>query len=333
MQIVVYGAGAVGSVLGGLLSVQKHDVVLVCRKGHADAINEGGLHVRSATGDYVSRPRATEELSGDDVAAGVCVLVTVKSHDTRGVANTLAGLLPRETPVVSFQNGMDNEASLGAHFDNVYGGVCRITCQMLQPGTASFRRKGRLVVGKYPKGSDSFARSLTRAFGAAGFDACLSRNVIDDKWLKLVVNAQSAFHAVIDPRDHDANEFFELKARIIEEARAVLKAARIRARSCDRNVSSIDEMIADLRRPRMPRAERGMMVHNSTWQDLYLRRDTIETPFFHEPFIKMGREHGIAVPCHEVALDTALRCHREGLGPGTVRLQEVIDAIAKRGGR
>jgi len=333
MQVVVYGAGAVGSVLGGYLSVHKHDVLLVCRKPHADAINESGLHVKSATGDYVSHPRATEELSPDDVAAGACVLLTVKSHDTPEAANALAGILPRDTHVVSVQNGMDNEPALAAHFDNVYTGVCRMTCQMLQPGYASFRRLGRLVLGRYPKGSDAFARRLADAFSAAGFDACVSRGVIGDKWLKLAVNTQSAFHAVVDPRDHDANEFFELKACILEETRRVLKAAKIRARSCDGKDNTIDEMIADLRRPRMPRADRGMMVHNSTWQDLYLKRDTVESRYFHEPFIRLGHEHGIAVPCNEVALETVLACHREGRGPGAVRLQDVLDAIAKQGGQ
>lgn len=330
MQVVVYGAGAVGSMLGGLLAQHKHDVHLVCRQAHADAVNTDGLHVKSATGDYVVHPRASTSLSGDDVAEGAVVFVTVKSQDTGACADALAAAIPKETPIVSFQNAIGNEDLLLERFDNVYGGVCRMTCQMLQPGHASFRRMGRVIVGRYPKGSDATSRSLAKAFGAAGFDAASSRTIHSDKWLKLAVNGQSVFHAVVDPRDHDANEFIELKARILEETRRVLKAAKVRARSCDGRDPSIDEMIADLRRPRMPRPDRGIKVHNSTWQDLYLKRDSIESPRFHEPIVAMAREHGVAVPCHEVALETIQRCHRDATGPGALRLADVIAAIEKR---
>jgi len=330
MHVVVYGAGAVGSVLGGLLSLQKHDVYLVCRENHADAIRENGLHVRSATGDYVAHPHVTTELTREHLVESACVLFTVKSHDTLESAEALAAAIPKDTPVVSFQNGMGNEEVLSEHLEYVYSGVCRMTCQMVQPGHASFRGNGRLVVGRFPKGSDAFARSLVRAFDAAGFAACVSRNVTADKWLKLAVNTQSAFHAVIDPRDHDANEFNELKACVLEETQKVLKAAKIRPKSCDGKDSSIDEMIADLRRPRMPRAGHGMKVHNSTWQDLYLKRESIESPRFHEPIITLAGEHKIPVPHNQVALETVLRCHRDAAGPGTVRLREVLDEIDKR---
>jgi 2-dehydropantoate 2-reductase len=331
MQVVVYGAGAVGSVLGGMLSLHNHDVRFVCRKPHADAIKEDGLHIRSATGDYVAHPGVSTSLSSGDVGEGVCVFVTVKSQHTAECVAALSRIVPAETPVVSFQNGIGNEDVLAGHFESVYAGVCRMTCQMVQPGHASFRSLGRLVVGRYPKGSDAFTRTLSGAFDEAGFDACVSRNVTADRWLKLAVNTQSVFHAVIDPRDHVANEFNELKARILEETKTVLKSAKLRPRSCDGNDDSIDEMIADLRRPRMPRVEHGMKVHNSSWQDLYLKRDSIESPLFHEPVIAMALEHGIPVPINEVALETIRRCHADADGPGTVRLQKVLDDIEARG--
>jgi 2-dehydropantoate 2-reductase len=331
MQVVVYGAGAVGSVLGGLLSLHKHDVHLVCRKPHADAIADNGLHIRSVTGDYVCRPRVSTTLKRKDVVDGACVALTVKSQHTAEACATLAEIIPAQTPIVSFQNGMDNEGTLAKHFESVYAGVCRMTCQMVQPGHASFRRLGRVVVGRHPKGSDAFARSLVKAFQDAGFESCVSRNVILDRWLKLAVNTQSVFHAVIDPRDHDANEFNELKARILEETRTVLKAAKIRPRSCDGKDNTIDEMITDLRRPRMPRADHSMKVHNSTWQDLYLKRETMETPCFHEPFIAIAQEHDILVPYNRVALEMVHRCHAEADGPGTVRLSEVMEAVEQRG--
>lgn len=331
MNIVVLGAGAVGSVLGGLLALHKHDVLLVCRGHHASAIDEnGGLRLRSATGDYFAQLRASTELTAGDFDEDTCVLVTVKSYDSDACVDQLASVAPRGIPLVCFQNGISNEDKFAQKFENVYGGVCRMTCSMIQAGQASFRGFGRLVVGRHPKGSDPIARQLIKAFEEAGCKACVSRTITNDKWLKLAVNTQSTYHAIIDPRDHDTNEFHELKVSTLEEARRVLKGHKVRPRSCDGKDQSIDELISDLRRPKAPRHTSGVKVHNSTWQNLYLKRDRIENEYFHGPIIELGHKYEIPVPYNEVALEMVQRCHNDGLGPGALRLNYILQAIAER---
>jgi 2-dehydropantoate 2-reductase len=331
MNIVVLGAGAVGSVLGGLLALQKHDVLLVCREAHADAITKKrGLRLRSATGDYVAPVRATSRLDKKDIAENTSVFLTAKSYDTDACVELLSAVAPAGIPVVCFQNGVANEEKVAAVSDTVYGGVCRMTCSMIQAGHASFIRHGRIVVGKYPKGVDAFAKTLVGAFGQTGCQAAVSRNVTCDKWLKLAMNTYSALHAIVDPRDHEANEFFELKVAILEETKKVLKTAKLRPKSCDGKDLSIDELITDLKRPRAVRSQSGMKVRNSTWQNLYLKRDRIENAFFHEPIIQLGRENGIPVPYNEVVLELVQKCHREGLGPEALRLSEVLRSIEER---
>jgi 2-dehydropantoate 2-reductase len=331
MNIVVLGAGAVGSVLGGLLALKKHDVRLVCRDQHAAAITtNGGLRVRSATGDYFAQLRASSTIEGKDLCEDTCVFVTAKSYDTADCVEQLASIAPKELPVICFQNGIANEEIVKERFDNVYGAVCRMTCSMIQGGQASFRGFGRILVGRYPKGVDAMAKKVVKCLGDAGCQSCASRSIVADKWLKLAVNTQSTFHAIIDPRDHDANEFFELKISVLEEARRVLKAHKVRPRSCDGKDMTIEEVIADLRRPRAPRHSPGMKVHNSTWQNLYLKRDRIENEFIHGPVIELGRKYKIPVPCNEVALEFVTKCHREQLGPEAFRLSDVLAAIEER---
>jgi 2-dehydropantoate 2-reductase len=331
MNIVVLGAGAVGSVLGGLLALQKHDVLLVCRKPHADAIEEnGGIRLRTATGDYFATLRAATGLSASDLGGDACVFITAKSYDTGACVEQLSEIAASDTPVVCIQNGMKNEEQAAERFENVYGGICRMTCSMIQTGQASFRGFGRIVIGKYPKGTDAFAKELAAAFDETGCQACVSRNIVSDRWLKLAHNTQSAFHAIIDPRDHEANEFYELKAGILEETMKVLKAHKIRPKSCDGKDMNIDEMIVDLRKPRAAIRKSGMKVRNSTWQNLYMKRDRIENHYFHGPIIDLGREANIPVPYNEVALEMVEKCHREALGPGILRLSDIIKAIDER---
>jgi len=330
MHFVVYGAGAVGSVLGGFLSLQRNDVLMVCRADHARSIRENGLRLRSETGAYHAHPSAVESLSASDVSDESRILLTVKSHATRTCVEELSHVAPPASSVVAFQNGIGNEDVIAEHFENVYGGICRMTCSMLQPGHVSFRKIGRLIVGKYPKGTDATARSLCGELSKSGFDACVSRNIMADRWLKLAVNSQSAFSAIIDPRDHDANEFFELRAQTLEEIKRIFKAARIRPKSCDGRDPSIDEMIDELRRPRARRATHGMKVHNSAWQDLYLKRDEIESPLFHETLLSLAREHEVAAPYNHAALEIVREIHDSKQGPEVMRLHDVLTAVEQR---
>jgi 2-dehydropantoate 2-reductase len=329
MQVVVYGAGAVGSVLGGMLSVNHHDVLLVGRQQLAQAVEQHGLRLKSATGEYVAHPRVVASLSPQDLAAGGCVLLTVKRYDVESAVAELAGIIPVDTPIVCFQNGMGAEAIAATRFSRVHGGVVRMTCSMLQPGNASFRGLGRVIVGVHPKGSDAFTRSLALAFRAAGFEAVSSRTIESDEWLKLALNTQTVVHAAVDARDHDSNEFQELNASILDETRRVFKAAKIKARSCDGRDPSIEDMIAELRRPRARRTDHGVKVHNSLWQDLYLKRDRIESEYIHGPVIELGREHGVPTPFNSAMLETALRLHTSGLGPEKLRLSELLEAVAR----
>jgi len=330
MRVVVLGAGAVGSVLGGLLSLRQHDVLLVCRKPHADAIAKDGLRIKSSTGEYVAHPQTSSSLDSSHIDDDAFILLTAKCHDTADCADAIHRANADGLPVVAMQNGVVNEGVLAERFENVYGGVCRMTCSMLQPGHVAFQQLGRVIVGKYPKGTDAVAKTLIKAFDDVGFDCCASRNIVADKWLKLAVNTQSAVHAVVDPRDHDTNEFFEFKAGILEEARDIFKAARVKAKSFDGRDPSISEMIDDLRRPRGRRTQSGMKVHNSAWQDLYLKRDAIEAPYIHGPVIALSRESNTPAPFNEASLDLVTRCHDEGRGPGALRLREVLARVNER---
>jgi 2-dehydropantoate 2-reductase len=77
MKIAVIGAGAIGSVIGGLLSKAGEDVTLVGRKPHVDAINHNGLMLEGESGKIIIRAKAAENLDFKPDLA----LLTVKTQD------------------------------------------------------------------------------------------------------------------------------------------------------------------------------------------------------------------------------------------------------------
>jgi ketopantoate reductase len=90
-------------------------------------------------------------------------------------------------------------------------------------------------------------------------------------------------------------------------------------------------MIEELQKPHARRIERGVKVRNSVWQDLYLKRRSMEAEHIHGPVIALGEQHGVATPYNRAALALALRCQRDGLGPESLRLSDVM-AEVERGG-
>jgi len=331
MRFVFFGAGAVGGVLGGHLARDKHAVLLICREEHARVITEqNGLRMKSATGDYFAPLRAEVMATARHFDDDTCVFFTPKSNDTASCVEDLAEHAPADVPLVCFQSGVDNERIISERFTNVYGGVCWMTCSFLHPGHVSFRKFGRLVVGKYPKGASPFAKKLVKHLESAGFAASVSNSVMCDKWLKLVTNLQSAFSALVDERDHDSLEFAQLRLGLLEEAKRVLAKDKVRARSCDGRDSTIDEMIDELKKPHAPRPASAVRVRNSTWQNLYLKRGYVENKFFHDPIISLGHKHGVPVPHNEVSLEIVTQSCRDRTGPGKLRAEQIAKIVRKR---
>ncbi|NLO90004.1 MAG: ketopantoate reductase family protein [Clostridia bacterium] len=112
MRIAVLGAGANGSVFGGFLAKAGHEVSLLGRKKHMDAVKKGGLRIEGIWGEHlISHIKTADDESllqpGYDL-----ILITVKSYDTESMAPLAAKLLGKQGLVVSLQNGLGNEEIL-----------------------------------------------------------------------------------------------------------------------------------------------------------------------------------------------------------------------------
>jgi len=122
-RVQVVGAGAVGSYYGALLARDGHEVTLVTRGPHLEALRaQGALIVREAGGSTWRVPVRAEAAP---VAGAELVIVATKSHHTLAAAGALAPVLAPDTPVLSLQNGVENVARLasvvGGH--RVLGGI------------------------------------------------------------------------------------------------------------------------------------------------------------------------------------------------------------------
>jgi len=128
MHIVVLGAGAIGSVFGGLLAGAGHKVTFIGRKAHIEAIAGRGLLIDGIWGQHrienIAGYTSVEEMSVQERADCELALVAVKSYDTDSLMQGCVSLLPETATFVSLQNGLGNIECIAGHagLSRVLGG-------------------------------------------------------------------------------------------------------------------------------------------------------------------------------------------------------------------
>ncbi|WP_436933883.1 ketopantoate reductase family protein [Halovenus marina] len=181
MDICVFGAGSLGSLLGGLLA-REHDVTLVGRDPHVAAIERDGLRVTGAF-DLKRAPEAATEPRSADLA-----VVAVKAYDTPEAARALSTF--EYDAVLSVQNGMGNEATLAAGLScPVLAGTCTYGARLSNPGVVECTGVGTVTLGPRVGGDSAVATRVGQAFEQAGIDTVVADDMPRRLWEKLAVNA------------------------------------------------------------------------------------------------------------------------------------------------
>jgi 2-dehydropantoate 2-reductase len=208
MNICVFGAGAIGSLIAARLArVSGVNVSVIARGKQLAAIRSNGLRVLGAGEDFSVRVTATDnpvELGPQDY-----VFVALKSHQFEEALDSIQPLLGPETVVIPPTTGipywyfhgqqgvhanrrierLDPNGRLWAAIppERVLGCVFRVATEVVSPGVV--RQDGtyaRLPVGE-PDGSDSVrARRLSDVMTAAGFDSPVVNNIRSWLWIKMI---------------------------------------------------------------------------------------------------------------------------------------------------
>ncbi len=188
MRIAIYGAGGVGGYYGGVLARAGHDVSLLARGAHLEAIRSSGLSVRSPGGDFVVRPAAATD-DPAEIGAVDAVIVAVKSMHLAAVCGGIGPLLGPDTLVVPMLNGVDaHEALLAAAGRSRMGkGLTRIISEVAAPG--QIRHVGvepYVALAEWDGSRTSRVDSLVAALRDGGVDAEVPPDIDAAIWLKFL---------------------------------------------------------------------------------------------------------------------------------------------------
>jgi 2-dehydropantoate 2-reductase len=183
-KIAVLGAGAVGSLIGGLLARAGEDVTLIARPAHVKAISADGLHIEGVLGDLVIAVKAAEAL---DFRPDL-TLLAVKSQDLESACQLYRDYL-QDCLVVTLQNGVrsDEIAARLLPKENLLSGVVMMNVQFLQPGRITYARSGALVIGKAFGQNNQQTADVQSTLNRA-VRTHISHDIQGAHWTKLLVN-------------------------------------------------------------------------------------------------------------------------------------------------
>jgi len=286
MEIVVFGAGSLGSLIGAKLATV-HDVTLVGRDPHMAAVQADGLRV-TGLDSFVVHPRAMTE--GTDLMADLAV-VTVKSFDTEEAAQSLS--TGTFDAVLSLQNGMGNEDILNRVLDcPILAGTTTYGAVLREPGRVEWTGRGDIVLGPWTDTATEFVEPVRRAFEEADLDPIAAEDMPSRLWEKLAVNAAinpvTALARVENGALSDPGLGDVAHAAAREAARTASAAGADLA--ADRAIERTDEVIAATAKNR-----------SSMLQDVAAGRRT-EIDAITGYIVDRGDAHGIEVPTNRVLL-------------------------------
>jgi 2-dehydropantoate 2-reductase len=278
MNIVVFGAGAIGGVYAAKLSAH-HPVTVIARPGHVDAIARDGLRLVGLE-SFTARVRASSTVA--NMPDDTLVLLTTKANDNPQAAAALAAVVRPDTIVLCVQNGLGSETVV----KEAIAGRCLVLRAITQFG-AIFREPGVVdlkVAGYTLIEAGARSQAVADLLTASGLDGRVSSAINTEIWRKLIFNCVinpitsivgSEVGGIADPR------LDPLKRLVIAEC---LRVAATDGVSFDEDfVRAIADIFG---------ASRNIA---SMRQDL-LRGKPTEIDFMNGAVVALGHRHGIDCP-------------------------------------
>jgi 2-dehydropantoate 2-reductase len=318
-RISVIGAGAVGSLVGGLLAVAGHDVTLVGRQRHCDAVRKTGLEIRVAAA-FRRIVAGIRPLDAPDAAAKPAdlVILAVKSPDTAPAIETLKSFVGPDTVILTLQNGLGHEALIAREFPGnpILAGILCAYLESPLPGTVVWYGDRTCLAATVFSGDPTKARA---AWEAALPDTGIpSRFFIGPdmarsvKWSKLVLdsgfNASNAITSLPTARLLRDRQWGTIAVQAMSESFRVMRRLGVRPLNFPgyplKRLAVLCRLPPVLARPVLAwfmRHEQG--GPSSMAQDLKRGQGPTEIDALNGAIVRSADAHGVATPANRLLWD------------------------------
>lgn len=240
MNILSFGAGAIGTYIGGSLALAGHQVVFIERPEIVDELHQRGLRLdlsldkrRQSEERFILGPTAFVAVPGLDAALEYgpfdAALFALKSYDTAAALDEMRPLAEKMPPVLCLQNGVENEPAIAAVLGEgkvIPGTVTSAVARRAAGDVTLEKLRGLGIAAGHP-----LSERLTAAFDEAHLNARSFSRSADMKWSKMLTNLLgNATSAILDmppARIFAHPGLYRLEMMQLREALAVMAAQGI----------------------------------------------------------------------------------------------------------
>jgi len=294
MKTVIMGAGAMGSLFGGLLAFSGEEVWLVdIQKDHINAVRSKGLTIEDRGKTQTIRVNATEDVTS--VGKADLVLIFVKTYQTEKAVLDALVLQKEDTVFLTLQNGLGNEEVICKQVDRskVMLGVTNHGATLLAPAHIRHAGWGKTSIGELDGKITDRINQMVQIFLKAGIETEVSFHVHHLVWEKLLINvginALTALTGLKNGQLLDFPETLRLMESLVSEAVEVAQRKGIRMEGNPiEKVKTIAEVTRENR--------------SSMGQDFDHRRRT-EIDAINGAIVREAGRLGISVPFNQAITD------------------------------
>lgn len=293
MNIIVFGAGAIGSLFGTLLS-KKNNVLLIGRKSHIKAIRKNGLTIEGKTQLNV---KILAEDSVDNILLSPDLLIlTVKSYDTALAIKQAKSIINENTVVLSLQNGLDNIDKIKKIIDRkqIIAGTTTHGAFFSESGIVKHTGKGQTILGELDGQETERIKHIANLFSKAGIETKISKEIVKEMWIKAIVNSS------INP----LTTFFKCKNGYLIENPILEKIVEMVCKEST-SIANVDQV--NLSYEEMVKKTKKVIIntsenHSSMLQSVEKGKKT-EIDSINRKLVDIGKMHGIDISLNEILIN------------------------------
>jgi 2-dehydropantoate 2-reductase len=341
LRFLCFGAGAIGTYIGGSLVLAGQSVVFLERPELAPALREKGMRlVRNGASEVISRPKVAASLD-EALTQGPfdAAILAVKSYDTDALVENLRLYQVALPPVICLQNGVENEDKLASAIGEAKVIPATVTTA-IGKGQA-----GEIVVERLRgiglSADHILAPTLQYVLNQAGLHVKLYANPSAMKWSKMLTNLlANASSAILDlpPEDIFAHPgLFRMEMAMLHEAIQVMSAQRLPVVDLPGTPVRALALLggglpAALSQPLLRRAlgkGRGRKMP-SFHIDLHAGRGKSEVEYLNGAVVRFGKKLGVPTPVNQLLNETllALTCGDIPLDTFARKPERLLDKLA-----
>lgn len=188
MKITVIGAGAMGAIYGGRLSLHNEVTIVDVNRQIVETINQRGLLIDEDGRTNCYHPVAmagSEHQEPSDL-----VILFVKSTFSRAALEANKGRIGPQTRLMTLQNGAGHEALLKEYAcqEHIIIGTTEDNGAVLAPGHVRRGGSGKTNIGVLPGVNAEYLKIVKEAFDSCGFTVKIHDHIQYLIWEKLFTN-------------------------------------------------------------------------------------------------------------------------------------------------